>query len=272
MKKRSLFLYIPCLIVIYCCSLITASVAFSSPPFPPPPIPGLHHPKPPRPKHPRPPRPRPPRPRPPIPAPVPRVHVPGPRIHVPPPGIVVPVPVPRPPHRVIRRSLPADVISLHVAGALFFYHLGHYYQQTNEGYVSVTAPIGARLEVLPSGCSSFRTNGRLYFNCADVYYEPYGNGFIVVESPAATESYGGQLARSGDKLRITANALNVRSGPGKRFSVVNKVYRGQIVEVDSFDRGWYYVIMPDGSYGWVMSKYTELKNRHKNNKHYNTKG
>ncbi len=273
MKKRGLLLYIPCLIGIYCFSLFTASVAFSGPPFPVPPIPGLPHPKKPRPPKPRPPMPVPgPRVhRPPVPVPAPRVYVPGPRIQGPPHGVVVPGPPP-PPRRVVRRHLPADVISLHVAGALFFYHLGHYYQQTHEGYVSVTAPIGATIGILPSGCSSFRINGRRYFNCADVYYEPYNDGFLVVESPVPVHRDRGKIVRPGDKVRITANTLNVRSGPGKRFRIVSKVYGGQIVKVDSVDRDWYYVIMPDGSYGWVMSKYTKLKKHYKKNNKHNSKG
>jgi len=158
---------------------------------------------------------------------------------------------------------------MHVAGALFFYHLGKYYKETAEGYVPVPAPIGARIELLPSGCTSVRVHGRRYFNCSEVYYEPYGNGFVVVEPPVPVENDA--LGNAGDQVSITASALNVRSGPGKRFQIISKLYRSQIVRVDSVDRDWYYVTMADGSSGWIMAKYTRLKTQYKNY-NSNTKG
>lgn len=239
--------------------LAPATITFAGPPFPPG-IPGIPVPKIPKPRI---------RIKPPVPAPVPAIPAPrvsrGVGVPVPAPAPSVGVPVPAPqivvpaPTRVVRHSLPAHAVALHIAGAAFFYHLGKYYQKTHKGYVTVAAPIGATVPTLPAGCSSLHIGSNLYFNCSNVFYEPVPNGFIVVNNPQPQTTYSHKIAKAGDKVRIKVETLNVRSGPGKRFQVVDQLYRGQVVEVGGNDGTWYYVQLPDGSYGWIMSKYTKLK-------------
>lgn len=238
-----------------------------------PPIPGIPVPPPPR-------RIRPPVPR--LPPPPRHVRPPVPHMRPPVPHVRPPVPVPYrhprvgapvfvpPPPRAVHRSLPADVMSMHIAGALFFYHLGHYYRQTDEGYVTVTAPTGARINALPAGCSSLHVGGYLYFQCDNVYYEPVDQGFVVVNAPVVREEVYEATAIAGDRVKIKAKVLNVRSGPGRRYEVIDQLYRGQAVEVGGRDGEWYYVVLGEGSYGWIMSKFTKIKRgNHDKKKHKN---
>lgn len=57
------------------------------------------------------------------------------------------------------------------------------------------------------------------------------------------------------KATVTAPLLNVRSGPGKGFKVLYQVSRGSILEIRGNAPGWYYVRLPNGQYGWVMTQF-----------------
>lgn len=159
------------------------------------------------------------------------------------------------PHGSVFRDLPAEVFALSVAGAAFFYHRGTYYRQSPAGYVVVQAPFGARVRALPESCSTLYIDGRRYYDCEDVYYESDGDDYIVIERPSG--HYQVEVA-VGDEVRIKAEFLNVRTGPGTRYRAVGKLYRGEIVEVGSIDDEWYYVRLPNGQYGWIMREYTRL--------------
>lgn len=159
------------------------------------------------------------------------------------------------PHGSVYRSLPAEVFALSVAGTAFFYHMGTYYRQTPAGYVVVQAPFGARVRVLPESCSTLYIDGRRYYDCEDVYYEPDGDDYIVVERPSGHYPVAVAI---GDEVRIKAEFLNVRSGPGTRYRAVSKLYRGEIVEVGGIDGEWYYVRLPNGQYGWIMREHARL--------------
>lgn len=163
------------------------------------------------------------------------------------------------PHGSHYRSIPAEAFALSVAGGMFFFHMGNYYRRTNDGYVVVQAPLGARVRTLPDNCSSYYVDGRRYVVCDDVYYEPDGDEYIVIERPAR----GDYRIEVGDEVRVKAESLNVRSGPGTRYEVVYQLYRGDVVEVGGIDADWYYVTLPNGSYGWVLREYTDLyRTRH----------
>ncbi|MBU1568287.1 MAG: SH3 domain-containing protein [Proteobacteria bacterium] len=163
-------------------------------------------------------------------------------------------------HGSVHRSLPAEAFALSVAGAAFFFHMGTYYRHTPTGYVVVQAPFGARVRALPERCSPLYIDGRRYYDCDDVYYEPQGDEYVVIERPSAQQA-GVEI---GDEVRIKADFLNVRSGPGTRYRVVSNLYRDDIVEIGGMDGEWYYVQLPDGSYGWIMRGYIRLhRNRHK---------
>jgi len=160
----------------------------------------------------------------------------------------------RPPkhYGTVYRSLPPNVFSFFLGGSTFFYYSGLYYRHGVDGYVVVQAPIGARIHVLPDDCSYFYYNGDRCYACDDVFYREVGREYLVIERPPRFDV----IVEPGDLVRITTDALNVRSGPGAQFRVMGQLIRGDIVEVGAIEDGWYYVRFGNDSYGWVMQRYT----------------
>ncbi|SFF99373.1 N-acetylmuramoyl-L-alanine amidase [Desulfotomaculum arcticum] len=50
---------------------------------------------------------------------------------------------------------------------------------------------------------------------------------------------------------VKTDGLNVRSGPGTTYNVVNQIKAGSVLEVISNSNDWYKVKLPDGNTGWV---------------------
>lgn len=147
-----------------------------------------------------------------------------------------------------------------VAGAAFFFHMGNYYRHTDEGYVVVQAPIGARIRNLPERCSPLDIEGHRYFVCDDVYYEIDGDEYVVIEPPSRGDyrvepPSGDYRVEIGERVRIKVDSLNVRSGPGKRYDIIGKLYRDDVVEVGGMEGEWYYVAPIDGAYGWILQEH-----------------
>lgn len=57
-------------------------------------------------------------------------------------------------------------------------------------------------------------------------------------------------------VMVTAQMLNVRSGPGLENPAVRQVPSGTVLSVEGNAPGWYYVKTADNFYGWVMVQYT----------------
>ena len=57
-------------------------------------------------------------------------------------------------------------------------------------------------------------------------------------------------------VMVTAQMLNVRSGPGLGNPAVLQVPNGTVLSVQGNAPGWYYVKTADNLYGWVMVQYT----------------
>lgn len=55
---------------------------------------------------------------------------------------------------------------------------------------------------------------------------------------------------------VTAQLLNVRSGPGLENPAVLQVPNGTVLSIQGNAPGWYYVRTTDNLYGWVMTQYT----------------
>jgi len=58
--------------------------------------------------------------------------------------------------------------------------------------------------------------------------------------------------------RITAKSLNVRSGPGTTFDVVDKVTLGMELFTLRREADWIQIELPSGATGWVSTRYAEL--------------
>ena len=65
--------------------------------------------------------------------------------------------------------------------------------------------------------------------------------------------------------KVTASALNVRSGAGTSYSVVTKAYKGDKVELLESSNGWYKIKLSSGKVGWASSDYiTKIYNSNNN--------
>ena len=58
-------------------------------------------------------------------------------------------------------------------------------------------------------------------------------------------------------LSVNTRILNVRSGPGMSFSIIGRVYQGDLLLTKGRALKWVYVRLPDGAFGWVMAKFTD---------------
>ena len=57
-------------------------------------------------------------------------------------------------------------------------------------------------------------------------------------------------------VMVTAQMLNVRSGPGLENPAIRQIPGGTVLSVQGNAPGWYYVKTADNLYGWVMTQYT----------------
>lgn len=64
------------------------------------------------------------------------------------------------------------------------------------------------------------------------------------------------------QIEVTATRLNVRTGPGTQFPIINQVRQGQIIDVIGALDGWYVVHLPNNSVGVLSSTYTRVYRNH----------
>ena len=161
---------------------------------------------------------------------------------------------PRPGLRI--NVLPKEYLTLHIGALTYFFLQGAFYRPILDGYVVVPAPLGARIPSLPAGAVHVRSGDLTGYTYAGVYYQKMRDGYVVVEKLGNQEPIRTATAWEGDQLRVTAKILNVRSGPGKNHPVIGQVNEGDLLFVRSPGSDWYYVQLPDKSFGWVMAVYT----------------
>lgn len=127
---------------------------------------------------------------------------------------------------------------------------GHYYRHTPRGYLLVRPPIGTLITDLPFGFLRVTFGGLDYFVCNNIFYRHTAYGYRVVATPAGYQetAYG--------PVRVETAWLNIRTGPGLDYAVIGRLQRGELLIVTASNPGWYYVLLPGGAYGWVMSHYT----------------
>jgi uncharacterized protein YgiM (DUF1202 family) len=142
---------------------------------------------------------------------------------------------------------------VHIGHDEYFVHEGHFYQRHPEGFVVVRPPIGAVVATLPVGFVSVAIGGAPYFVANGVYYRHGPHGYVIVETPPGAIVAAAPLPPS---VVVQASALNVRSGPSAGAPVIAVVPSGQQLLVQGAQPGWYFVQLPNGQHGWVMSAYT----------------
>ena len=165
---------------------------------------------------------------------------------------------PRPGH--FTREIPRGHQSVRVGRKHYQFHDGVFYRHQRDGYRVVRAPRGARIRHLPLGVETLIVAGITYFVLAGVFYQRSGPDYVVVDQPAYVPSPVTRPAASGQVLAVDVSTLNVRSGPGLQHIVTSQVYLGQRLVIQAVSANWFYVSLPDGGSGWVMSQYTRLLN------------
>jgi hypothetical protein len=150
------------------------------------------------------------------------------------------------------RQVPVGHGIVSVGANRYHYHAGVYYRKGSKGFTVVRAPMGAVIAHLPVGFATAVVAGITYFVFADIYYQKISSGYMVVKEPTeepVTEA-------SAQQLQVTVAVLNVRSGPGIHYPVTTRVRMGDRLMIKGSAPGWNYVQLPNGSHGWVMTKYT----------------
>lgn len=167
------------------------------------------------------------------------------------------------PDKVISR-LPADHQVIHIGKSRYYVHGGRFYIKKPPGFVAIRTPLGAVVTSLPIGARAVLFGGITFYVSNDVYYRKILEGYLVVERPPhksdlqETSPLEPSHRFQGKVVTVQANQLNVRSGPGLNFSVVQQARRHQALTIHAYAPEWLFVEMTDGSFGWVMLKYAPL--------------
>ncbi|MDO3378504.1 DUF6515 family protein [Geoalkalibacter halelectricus] len=152
--------------------------------------------------------------------------------------------------RVVR-ELPRGHQRVVINQTSYYVHNHRYYTRAPGGYVLVAPPVGAVVATLPVGAVHLSIGGVFYARHDNVYYRPAARGYQVVRAPHyPVGAYAAPL------VAVSATTLNVRGGPGLHFGVIGQTWHGQQLKVIGQAPGWYYVKLPGGLRGWVMSDYT----------------
>ena len=124
------------------------------------------------------------------------------------------------------------------------------------------APIGTFRTTLPVGYTRVVVRGASYSVAGGVYYQNVLGGYrvvevprevVVVNSPPVVRTMEALLP---SEVQVAAAALNVRTGPGLHYSMIDQVQRGDILQVISSAPGWFRVQIGSGQSGWVMDSFT----------------
>jgi hypothetical protein len=159
-------------------------------------------------------------------------------------------------------TLPAGFRTVWVGGLKYFSHGGLYYRKAPGGYLAVDPPVGMVVRVLPGSVRKVKLKGAVYYRKGHVYYRKVPSGFMVVEAPGVATLPRDRAFAAGT-VSVTAYALNVRSGPGKKHPVIRTIGKGKNLVVRGRKGGWLYVRTPRGEFGWVKAKYTAYSTRAK---------
>ncbi|MGM0654260.1 MAG: DUF6515 family protein [Thermodesulfobacteriota bacterium] len=150
-------------------------------------------------------------------------------------------------------------------GNHYFFHRGRYYRHGPKGYFGVRPPIGIISYSLPAAAVTVLIGGLTYYVYDNVYYRRVPAGYQVVQVPSQTTTVVPiapaapvNPAISGAQVVVTAKILNVRYGPGINYAVLTRTYMGNVLIVQDSSPNWYYVRLPDNTYGWVMKSFVTM--------------
>lgn len=141
-------------------------------------------------------------------------------------------------------------------------HRGSFYKRPRSSLI-ISASIGSIFRSPPVPYRTVVVSHKPYFVSRGIYYRKVPAGFVVVEPPTqvvVASKPSVEIKSSSaipEQVVITAAGLNVRTGPGLNYSVINQVQRGDTLPVKDKAPGWLYVELPSGQYGWVMDSFAE---------------
>lgn len=141
----------------------------------------------------------------------------------------------------------------------YVFHQGRFYRPGNSGYVYVRPPAGVVVYSLPAAALIVLA-GLTYYVYDNIYYRKVPAGYVVVEPPRAAISEPAPVQSvtpmaPGTFVSVIAQTLNVRYGPGLNHPVKSVISYGSRLNVQGNSQDWFYVILPDGSDGWVMARF-----------------
>jgi hypothetical protein len=143
-----------------------------------------------------------------------------------------------------------------------YYPRGPFFRSRSRVSLFVGVPIGAFFTTLPGGYTAVVMNGVPYYVADGIYYQPVLGGYRVVEAPREVvvvtipQEEKTTPAIPAEEVQVTAAALNVHTGPGLSYRVIDEVQRGDILRVLDSAAGWLNVQLPSGRSGWVMDSFT----------------
>jgi uncharacterized protein YgiM (DUF1202 family) len=79
---------------------------------------------------------------------------------------------------------------------------------------------------------------------------------VATSQPVYTTGSAVSCTAATGSVMVTAQMLNIRSGPGLGNPSVRQIPNGTVLSIQGNAPGWYYVKTSDNFYGWVMSQYT----------------
>lgn len=162
-----------------------------------------------------------------------------------------------PPIGELSADLPEGYDVVRMGADEFVFHEGVFYTKDDQGFKVVAAPIDVVIRRLPVGFETFMVDDNTYFSYAGVYYNRATAGYVVVEPPPGMASSPAMATNeNGKSLVVDVDSVNVRSGPGVDYPVVTQARTEDTLTVRGTSGDWYYVSLPDGSDGWVLSKFT----------------
>lgn len=152
-----------------------------------------------------------------------------------------------------------------VRGDPYYYRGGKYYRPWRGGYVAVFPPVGLVISAMPPGFQIVVLAGVSYYLYDGVYYRSAPGGYVVVSPPAAAPAQTVLTAPTGvvapaqgasGTATVIAQALNLRSGPGMAYPVLQVVNLGADLTIQGRTGSWLLVRAPNGEVGWVAQEFT----------------
>jgi uncharacterized protein YgiM (DUF1202 family) len=163
------------------------------------------------------------------------------------------------------RHVPPGGQKVRHRGDDYFFHSGRFYRHRPDGYFWVRPPLGIIAYSLPVAAVTVLIGGLTYYLYDNVYYRRVPAGYQVVQVPTQTTTIVHtppavpvNPADSGTQVVVMAKILNVRSGPGINHAVLTQTYMGNVLIIQGSASDWYYVRLPDNTYGWVMKAFVTM--------------